>query len=155
MKKLYFILIFVFMSSTAFAEQGQIKQTGFFSGTSKVIGDDKGNFSIIYEGTIGNKAIEGTTFGDRSSSYCVGSIVGLKGKGFETGVCINKFEDGSTTTTHYEGVMGKILRWKFVSGTGKYENISGGGTTSYTQIDSAKDGVVQSYNQIVGTYNLN
>ena len=33
------------MSSTAFAEQGQIKQTGFFSGTSKVIGDDKGNLS--------------------------------------------------------------------------------------------------------------
>ena len=52
MKKLYFIFIFVFMSSTAFAEQGQIKQTGFFSCTSKVIGDDKGNFSIIYEGTI-------------------------------------------------------------------------------------------------------
>ena len=75
MKKLYFILIFVFMSITAFAEQGQIKQTGFFSGTSKVIGDDKGNFSIIYEGTIGNKAIEGTTFGDRSSSYCVGSCL--------------------------------------------------------------------------------
>ena len=47
MKKLYFILILIFMSSTAFAEQGQIKQNGFFAGTSKVLGDDKGNFTTV------------------------------------------------------------------------------------------------------------
>ena len=47
MKKLYFFLIIIFMSSSAFAEQGQIKQNGFFAGTSKVLGDDKGNFTII------------------------------------------------------------------------------------------------------------
>ena len=74
MKKLYFILILIFMSSTAFAEQGQIKQNGFFAGTSKVLGDDKGNFTIIYDGMLGLKALEGTTFGDKSSMRCVGSV---------------------------------------------------------------------------------
>ena len=77
MKKFLITLIFLTISSVSFAEQGQIKQNGFFAGTSKVLGDDKGNFTIIYDGVLGLKALEGTTFGDKSSMRCVGSIVCL------------------------------------------------------------------------------
>ena len=155
MKKLYFILILIFMSSTAFAEQGQIKQNGFFAGTSKVLGDDKGNFTIIYDGMLGLKALDGTTFGDKSSMRCVGSIVVFAGKGYESGTCVNKFEDGGTATSQYKGVFGKMLRWKYVSGTGKYKNISGGGTATIKGMNSAQEGIVHSYNEITGNYNLN
>ena len=80
MKKFLITLIFLTISSVSFAEQGQIKQNGFFAGTSKVLGDDKGNFTIIYDGVLGLKALEGTTFGDKSSMRCVGSIVGFAGQ---------------------------------------------------------------------------
>ena len=148
-------LIFLTISSVSFAEQGQIKQNGFFAGTSKVLGDDKGNFTIIYDGVLGLKALEGTTFGDKSSMRCVGSIVGFAGQGYESGTCVNKFEDGGTATSQYKGVFGKMLRWKYVSGTGKYKNISGGGTATIKSMNSAQDGVVHSYNEITGNYNLN
>tara|TARA_B000000565_G_scaffold244313_1_gene211251 strand:- start:109 stop:687 length:579 start_codon:yes stop_codon:yes gene_type:complete len=155
MKKFLITLIFLTISSVSFAEQGQIKQNGFFAGTSKVLGDDKGNFTIIYDGVLGLKALEGTTFGDKSSMRCVGSIVGFAGQGYESGTCVNKFEDGGTATSQYKGVFGKMLRWKYVSGTGKYKNISGGGTATIKSMNSAQDGVVHSYNEITGNYNLN
>ena len=47
MKKFLITLIFLTISSVSFAEQGQIKQNGFFAGTSKVLGDDKGNFTTV------------------------------------------------------------------------------------------------------------
>ncbi len=93
MKKFLITLIFLTISSVSFAEQGQIKQNGFFAGTSKVLGDDKGNFTIIYDGVLGLKALEGTTFGDKSSMRCVGSIVGFAGQGYESGTCVNKLVD--------------------------------------------------------------
>ena len=155
MKQFLITLIFLSISSVSFAEQGQIKQNGFFTGTSKVMGDDKGNFTIIYDGMLGLKALGGTTFGDKSSMRCVGSIVGFEGQGYESGTCVNKFEDGGTATSQYKGVMGKMLKWKFVSGTGKYKNITGGGTASYKSINSAQEGIVQSFNEFAGTYNLN
>ena len=55
MKKFLITLIFLTISNISFAEQGQIKQNGFFAGTSKVLGDDKGNFTIIYDGMLGLK----------------------------------------------------------------------------------------------------
>ena len=155
MKKLFLTILITLISNISFAEQGQIKQQGIFTGQSKVIGDDKGNFTVTYDGVIGLIAIDGTTFGDKSSSHCLGSIVSENGKGFESGVCINKFADGGTAIVHYEGEFGKPSNWKYVSGTGKYANITGGGTSTYTPINSAKEGTVQSFNQFSGTYNLN
>ena len=128
MKKLFLTLLITLIANISFAEQGQIKQQGIFTGQSKVIGDDKGNFTVTYDGVIGLIAIEGTTFGDKSSSHCLGSIVSENGK---------------------------PSNWKYVSGTGKYANITGGGTSTYTPINSAKEGTVQSFNQFSGTYNLN
>jgi hypothetical protein len=155
MKNFFLTVLFVLISSISFADQGEIKQHGIFTGQSKIIGDDKGNFTVTYDGVIGLIAIDGTTFGDKTSSHCLGSIVSVGGKGFESGTCINKFEDGGTATIHYEGEFGKEFEWKYVSGTGKYANISGGGTSSYKPFNSAKDGVVQSFNEFSGTYNLN
>ena len=80
MKRILLALIFTLMSSTTFADghSGKISLSGFFVGDAKAIVDEKGNImTFTYEGQSGFNAIEGTSFGDNSSHYCIGAGLSL------------------------------------------------------------------------------
>ena len=78
-------------------------------------------------------AIEGTSFGDNSSHYCIGAG-SIPGKGFEMGHCKVMFINGDTAIIYYEIKLGYSMEgtFKCISGTGRYEGIECSGTTGYT-----------------------
>ncbi len=157
-KKIYLIMMFIIFTSSSFAEghKGKIDLKGFFVADGKLLNDDKGNFlTFTYEGIGGFMAVEGTTFLDNSSQYCLGAGT-IPGKGFEMGHCKINLIDGDTIFTYYEIQLGKPMNgtFKCIGGTGKYDGITCGGTTGYTQINSAQEGKVHSSNFMKGEYTL-
>ena len=122
MKKIIATIILSIMSTVSFADghSGKIDLKGFFVGDAKAILDDKGNMlTFTYEGIAGYEAQGGTTFGDKSSHYCLGAGT-IPGKGVELGHCKIMFLDGDTAMIFYEIPLGKPMdgTFKCVSGTG-------------------------------------
>ena len=54
MKNLFLTVLFVLISSISFADQGEIKQHGIFTGQSKIIGDDKDE---VYDSRFGSMSL--------------------------------------------------------------------------------------------------
>ena len=162
-RKILIALLMTVFSSTAFAvddSSGKISIEGFFAGTLNMLDAGKGNLAITYDGVMGLKAIDGTTFGDRATWHCVGALTALGGKfDNEHGICKWQFADGDTAFSTYvgSGALGQKASgtWHFIGGTGKYEKISGEGVFVRQSVQGAKDGVVQAYNRSTGTYSLN
>ena len=161
--KILIALLMMVFSSTAFAgddSSGKISIEGFFAGTLSMLDAGKGNLAITYDGVMGLKAIDGTTFADRATWHCVGALTALGGKfDNEHGICKWQFVDGDTAFSTYvgNGTLGQEAygTWHFIGGTGKYEKISGEGKYVRQLVRNAKDGVSQAYNTSTGTYSLN
>jgi|TARA_B100001175_G_scaffold22932_1_gene17161 hypothetical protein len=158
MKKIIAIIILSIMSTASFADghSGKIDLKGFFVGDAKVILDDKGNMlTFTYEGIAGYEAQGDTTFGDKSSHYCLGAGT-IPGKGVELGHCKIMFLDGDTAMIFYEIPLGKPMDGTFtcISGTGKYEGIECSGSSGYQGIKSAQENKIHASNYYKGTYTL-
>ena len=68
--KILIALLMMEFSSTAFAgddSSGKISIEGFFAGTLSMLDAGKGNLAITYDGVMGLKATDGTTFADRAT----------------------------------------------------------------------------------------
>ena len=163
LRKMFIALLMTVFSSTTFADDassGKFALEGFFAGTANFLDAGNGNLTVTYDGVMGVKAIDGTTFGDRSTWHCVGALTALGGKfDNEHGICKWQFADGDTAFSTYvgSGALGQEVSgtWHFIGGTGKYEKISGGGVFVRQSVQGAKDGVAQAYNRSTGTYSLN
>ena len=162
-QKILIMVLLILFSSSVYAgddRSGKISLEGIFAGTLTMLDAGKGNLAITYDGVMGIKALDGTTFGDRATWHCVGGLTALGGKfDNEHGICKWQFPDGDTAFSTYEGVgaLGKQVngKWRFIGGTGKYENISGEGVFFRQSVRGAKDGTAQAYNKSTGTYSLN
>jgi len=163
LRKMLMAFVMTVFSSTTFgddATSGKFAVEGFFAGTANFLDAGNGNLTVTYDGVMGVKAIDGTTFGDMSSWHCAGSLTAFSGKfDNEIGICKIQFADGDTAFMTYvgSGALGKPASGTghFIGGTGKYENISGELTFNRQSLNSAKDGYVQAYNTNSGTYSLN
>ena len=162
-RKILIVLLMTMLSLSVFAgdeSSGKISIEGIFAGTLSMLDAGKGNLAVAYDGVMGLKAIDGTTFGDRATWHCVGALTALGGKfDNEHGICKWQFPDGDTAFSTYEGggALGKEAsgKWHFIGGTGKYEKISGEGVFFRQSVRGAKDGIAQAYNRSTGTYSLN
>ena len=163
LRKILIVFLMTVFSSTAFAgddSYGKISIEGIFAGTLNMLDAGNGNLAITYDGVMGLKALDGTTFGDRSTWHCVGSLTALGGKfDNENGICKWQFADGDTAFSTYvgSGALGQEVSgtWHFIGGTGKYEKISGEDVYVRQLVQSAKDGVSQAYLTSTGAYSLN
>ena len=114
---------------------------GFIVGDNKFLTDNEGNFlTFTYDGVGGLMAVEGTTFMDNASQYCLGAGT-IPGKGFEMGHCKINLMDGDAVFTYYEIPIGDSMNgtFKCLGGTGKYKGIECSGSTGYTPINSAQE----------------
>ena len=163
LRKMLMAFVMTVFSSTTFgddASSGKFAVEGFFAGTANFLDAGNGNLTVTYDGVMGVRAIDGTTFGDMSSWHCAGSLTAFGGKfDNEIGICKIQFADGDTAFMTYvgSGALGKPASGTghFIGGTGKYEKISGELTFNRQSLESAKDGYVQAHNTNSGTYSLN
>ena len=138
---------------------GKVELEGMGVWNLNILNAGKGNLSVKYDGLMGLKAVKGTTFGDNSTFRCVGGLLSFGGEiRDETGFCKIALADGDTAFISYEGVgklgVGGTGTWRFLGGTGKYENISGKGTLKRHNLKSAKTGVAQTMNSLSGNFFL-
>ena len=162
-RKLLIALLMTVFSSVTLADEassGKFALEGFFAGTANILDAGNGNLTVTYDGVMGVRAIDGTTFGDMSTWHCAGSLTALGGKfDNERGICKWQFADGDTAFMTYvgSGALGKPASGtgRFIGGTGKYEKISGEFSFTRQSLKSAKAGYVQAHNMTTGTYSLN
>ena len=98
--------------------------------------------------------VDGGAF-DQMSLECVGVFRSEKGAPTADAVCEYLDKDGDKLLGYAErtGVAGG--KWRFVSGTGKYAGISGGGEYEYLgRFPRIRDGHVQGCNRAAGNYEL-
>ena len=158
MKKIYVIMFFLIFTTSSFADghKGKIDLKGFIVGDNKFLTDNEGNFlTFTYDGVGGLMAVEGTTFMDNASQYCLGAGT-IPGKGFEMGHCKINLMDGDAVFTYYEIPLGDSMNgtFKCLGGTGKYKGIECSGSTGYTPINSAQENKFASSIYFMGEYAL-
>jgi hypothetical protein len=92
---------------------------------------------------------------DRRGSGCVGAYEVVDGRYRDHGVCTQVDADGDTWRMHYE--TGADLRgtWTTLSGSGKYEGITGEGEYQPVgNVPGVLAGGFKSCNHVTGTYRL-
>ncbi|MBY6120385.1 hypothetical protein KUV64_14720 [Mameliella alba] len=88
---------------------------------------------------LGQTYYQGLFFheGEVAKSWAMETFERSPGGGTQKGLTINKYRDGSTTVMSFQGSKTALEQhaengfdgtWHFVSGTGRFEGISGGGT---------------------------
>ena len=162
MKIILVTLSFLFINSSVNADghSGKIHLEGFGAWSLNVLNAGNGNLSITYDGLFSGVAMSGTEFGNNSSVQCVGGLTTSQGKfNDESGICKFLFADAGSAFIKYKGFgeAGKSGSgtFEFIGGTEKYKSISGSGTVTRVQIQSAKNGFAQSKNVFKGSYKLN
>lgn len=162
MKIILIMLSFVFITASVYADghSGKIHLEGFGAWSLNVMDAGNGNLSITYDGLYSGVAMSGTEFGNNSSVQCVGGLTTSQGKfNDESGICKFLFADSGSAFIKYKGFgeAGKSGSgtFEFIGGTDKYKSISGSGTVTRVQIQSAKKGFAQSKNVFKGSYELN
>ena len=161
MKIILVVLSFLFVNSSTYADghSGKMHLEGFGAWSLNVMNAGNGNLSITYDGLFSGVAMDGTKFGNNSSVQCVGGLTASKGEfNDESGICKFLFSNGDTAFTKYTG-FGQVGKsgsgtFEFIGGTGRYKSISGSGTVTRVQIQSAKKGFAQSKNVFKGSYEL-
>ena len=101
-----------------------------------------------------SRAVDGGAF-DQMSLECVGVFRSEKGAPTANAVCEYLDNDGDKLLGYAErtGVAGG--KWRFVSGTGKYTGITGGGEYKYLgRFPRIREGHVQGCNRATGSYEL-
>ena len=101
--------------------------------------------------------------GEEASVATKGTLDYIKGSGTIQGYNILTFEDGSTTTSKYQGTTrsdpsGKSswfeATWTLIQGTGRWTGIKGGGTMTGRRFAPAIGVATQLYLDYTGTYTL-
>ena len=135
MKFILFILMFVLIPFTTLAGD-KVKGNNYLSADTQVweTGDGMG-YWIVHskgvshstEGPLGNLPIECTGTGgwDKEGSWAEG--VCTQGAGDDTAIHDWKTDKGQ-----------KVGQWKYLSGTGKYKGIKGGGTYTHTDLPAGR-----------------
>lgn len=161
-KILFYLIMLISLPFSTLSDghsKGKIHLEGFGSWSLNIMNAGNGNLSITYDGLFSGMALEGTTFANNTSIQCLGGLTTSKGKfEDESGFCKFLFSNGDTAFIKYlgNGQVGKngSAKFKFIGGTGKLKNITGEGTVTRTQIQSAMKGFSQSRNIFVGNYSL-
>jgi hypothetical protein len=147
-------------SNSIFAETktGTFDLVGSFTGPTEFMSSGN-SFIANYSGTLIFQDKQGTnSIFDKSSWYCVGSVMSSGEDGVEMALCKIALADSAEDEFIYFSGVNK--NWpnpgapgKFVGGTGKYENISGEVSMSYTGLPRlVKPEVAQSINLVNGSY---
>ena len=144
MKIILGFLSFLFVNFSTYADghSGKIHLEGFGAWSLNIMNAGNGNLSVTYDGLYSGVAMNGTKFGNNSSVQCVGGLTASKGKfDDETGMCKFLFANGDTAFTKYKG-SGEVGKsgsgtFEFIGGTGNYISISGTGSVTRVQIQSA------------------
>jgi hypothetical protein len=159
LNKVPFVGIAIIFSYTAviagdLAKQGKFDLLSCYSGKAEVIAHSKSHvaLSYVYTGTCRSNPPGGAF--DMTSFQGVGSqsIIG----GEISSIYFMEYIDSDGDKVFLKGDRnGSKGSAEFLSGTGKYEGISGGGTNEAVgNFPSARPGTFQSCSHAIGTYKL-
>ena len=160
MKKKILTTVLLIITSVSFADghgSGKINLEGFGSWDINAINAGKGDLAITYDGIASMKDKKNDPVFNNVSVHCVGGLTTQGGKFVdETGMCRFDLFDGESVFIKYDGTgttgvdgSGTFI---FVRGTGKYENIKGGGSSNRTNLKTKKKGFASTFNVFKGEY---
>jgi hypothetical protein len=150
----------VFMAlSLAGAETIKGRQVQFITKAEVLqVGDVPDHIIGIYDQT----GLASFETGEVASMTIKGTLDYIKGSGPIRGYTITTYEDGSTTSSKYQGTTrpdpgGKGARWEttwtYIQGSGRWAGIQGGGTSTGRRFVPF-GGRAQLYSDVIGTYTL-
>ncbi len=125
MKRLVLFLVLMLFPLTAIAGE-KISGTNFFVVDDQSWETSEGSGYWIWHGTGVSQANEGPI--ETDALECHGAGFWDKDGSWGEGICVHNAGD-DTRTAHWKEDKGQdVGQWKYLSGTGKYAGISGGGT---------------------------
>ena len=125
MQRLMLFLVLLLFPLTAIAGE-KISGTNFFvvDGQEWETGDGSGYW--MWHGTGVSRTLEGP--GDTNAIECHGAGFWDKEGSWGEGICVETIGDDTVTSDWKEEKSQEVGQWKFLSGTGKYAGVTGGGT---------------------------
>jgi len=145
--------------SLAGAETIRGRQVQFITKAEVIqVGDVPDHIIGIYDQT----GLASFETGEVASFALKGTLDYIKGSGTIQGYTITTYEDGSTTSSKWQGTTrpdpgGKGSwfenRWTYTQGTGRFAGIQGGGTSTGRRFVPFGGGA-QLYSDVTGTYTL-
>lgn len=140
------------------AKQGPIDFVLYGVGETTILAAAQDTLQINYV-VNGMRGEPGQGINGVASMQCVGAITALEGKfDNESGLCKTTYPDKSSQITQYSGtgILGGKAEgtWSFLSGSGQFEGITGGGTYWRIPGPAPSEDRTASRSVIVGSYEL-